>query len=112
MEIIDTTLGIDLRDPRNIKSYWNDELIEALHFGPKKVSADMRDAALASPTFAQSCARLQALVASCPLASRYSSLMDGFARDAVRRYLREQGLRTKGVLGIDWRRVLRVENEE
>lgn len=41
----------------------------------------MRDAALASTTFAQSCARLQALAASCPLASHCSSLMDGFARD-------------------------------
>lgn len=81
MKVIDTTLGIDLRDPRSIESYWNDDLIEALYFGPKKVSAGVRDAAQASPTFAQSLARLQALAASCPLASHCSSLMDGFARD-------------------------------
>ena len=65
MKVIDTTLGIDLSDPRSIKSYWNEELIEVLYFGPKKVSANMRDAALASTTFAQSRARLQALATSC-----------------------------------------------
>ncbi len=81
MQVIDTTLGVDLSDPNSIASYWDDELIETLYFGAKKVSADVRNAALASPTFAQSLAKLQALATSCSLASHCSSLMDGFARD-------------------------------
>lgn len=82
MKVIDTTVGVDLSDPKSIESYWNDELIEALYFGPKRVSANMRDAALASPAFAQSLAKLQTLAASHALVSYCSGLMDRFARDA------------------------------
>ncbi len=57
MQVIDTTLGVDLNDPNSIASYWSDRLIETLYFAPKKVSTDIRDAALESPAFAQSLAK-------------------------------------------------------
>ena len=81
MRIIDTTSGVDLSDLGSIESYWNDELIKALYFGPKGVSADTRDTALASPAFAQSLAKLRELSASCSLASQCSKLVAGFERD-------------------------------
>lgn len=182
MKVIDTTLGIDLRDPRSIESYWNDDLIEALYFGPKKVSAGMRDAALylahefthyvrkdlLNKDIFESCvgerlvtegiaesysadvvggqatatycivdeatvswveahyAELEALVrTSLETTELMETLFYMFARIdfpvrtgyvfgylAVRRYLQEQGLRTKDILGIDWRRVLRAQHEE
>ena len=31
---------------------------------------------------------------------------------AVRRYLRDQGLQTRDILGIDWRRVLCAQDKE
>lgn len=81
MKVIDTTADVDLSDPRSIESYWNDELIETLYFDPKRVSTDMRDAALASPSFAQRITKLQALAALCSLASHCSKLMAEFERD-------------------------------
>lgn len=81
MQVIDTTSAIDFTDPSSIESYWNDKLIETLYFGPKKVSKGMRDAALASPAFAQSLAQLRSLVASRHLASYCSELMATFGQD-------------------------------
>lgn len=81
MRVIDTTLDIDLSDSDSIESYWDDELIESLYFVPKKVSTDTRDAALASPAFAQSLAKLRELSASRSLASYCSELMAGFEHD-------------------------------
>ena len=84
MQVIDTTLGVDLGDLGSIETYWSDELLETLYFGPKKVSPDTRDATLASPSFAQSLAELRALAASRDLASYCLELMTEFARDTGR----------------------------
>lgn len=113
MRVIDTTPDIDLSDPDCIESYWGDELIESLYFAPKKVSTDTQDAALAyERTGLETSELMEPLFymfarIDFPVRTGYV-----FGYLAVRRYLQDQGLRTKDILGIDWRRVLCAQHEE
>ena len=87
MRVIDTTAGVDLSDPLSIESYWDGKLIETTE--------------LMEPLFYMF-ARID-----FPVRTDY---VLGYL--AVRQYLQDHGLRTKDILGIDWRRVLRAQHEE
>ena len=115
MQVIDTTSAIDFSNPSCIESYWNDKLVETLYFGPKIVSwveANYKALEARIRTSLESTEQMESLFymfarIDFPVRTGYV-----FGYLAVRRYLQERGLRTKDILGIDWRRVLRAQHEE
>ncbi|MDO4808102.1 MAG: DUF2268 domain-containing putative Zn-dependent protease [Coriobacteriales bacterium] len=81
MQIIDTTVEVDLQDRASVEAYWDSKLVRALYFDPKRVSRGVRDAALANQAFARRLKEAAGLDESRSLAARCSCMIDKFATD-------------------------------